>query len=117
MSDHKDEQPSGAEAANGHPAPIAIPPAPRERPAGGFGRIGATHAIGASDLDAIGGLSSRTGGKLAATTRVMNSVLGYYVNALGRAPDQLTEGDVAALGSILATLERLEPGARRPAHA
>jgi hypothetical protein len=46
--------------------------------------------------------------KLEATTRMVNAFVGYLTNACGRTADQMTAADVAALGQLLGTVERLE---------
>lgn len=59
-----------------------------------------------------GAASSGSNVKLQGTTRVVNAFIGYATNVLGRQADQLTEADVACLGGMLASLERLEQAPR-----
>jgi hypothetical protein len=124
---------NGAEKTNGagHPAaalPMAIgkerPAAPAPAPVSSAAAAPAprptydrTHSVGAIELDALGSLGARNGAKLQATTRVMNAFIGYLVTACGRAPDQLTESDVVALGSVLATLDKIDAAPRRSSMA
>lgn len=72
-------------------APVAKTPAFE-----GYGRFTETAAAQPGDA------------KLEATTRVVNAFVGYLTNACGRTADQMTAADVAALGQLLGTVERLE---------
>ena len=112
------EKPHGA---NGHAAPVPVPaqvpaPAPsRERPSIATGRPferSGAHAVAPQDLDALGGISGKNGAKLAATARMVNAFMGYVTGVCGRPADQLTEADVSTLGTLLASMEKLEGGTR-----
>lgn len=61
-----------------------------------------------------GTTSTGSDARLAATTRMVNAFMGYLKDACGRPLDQMTDADVASLGQILGTVERLET--RRSGH-
>ncbi|RYF18490.1 MAG: hypothetical protein EOO77_11040 [Oxalobacteraceae bacterium] len=66
-----------------------------------FGRVGS-------------GIEASNDTKLAATTRMVNSFMGYIKDACGRDADKLTPQDVAGLGSMLSLIQSLD--AKRGGH-
>jgi hypothetical protein len=53
-------------------------------------------------------LSTPESAKLLATTRVMNSFIGYLTTVCGRRIDEMTPADVTRLATVLKAIEELE---------
>jgi hypothetical protein len=51
------------------------------------------------------------------TTRVVNAFMAFLVHTCGRAPDGMTEADVAGLGTVLGVLDRLEASPKLAGYA